>query len=164
MPKPIHPGRFTAAFADPLVVFVIGMRINRLHRPDKWLPVARAMGPMLAELSADPSRGLLGFEVLLQWPRTVLLLQYWRSFDHLEAYASDRDASHLPAWAAFNKSVGDDGSVGIFHETYNVARGATETIYANMPSFGLGRVAGLSPATGARFAARDRMRAGAPPE
>ena len=160
MTSPIHPGRYSAGFTGPLVMFVIGMRVNQLRRVDKWLPVARAMGPMLAELSARPESGFLGVETLFQWPRTIITLQYWTSFDALEAYAKDRDAKHLPAWAAFNTAVGASGTVGIFHETYSVEAGGHETIYANMPSFGLGRVAGLVPATGSREQARSRMRLG----
>lgn len=154
----IRPGRFAAGHSGPLVVFVIGMRINRLHRPDKWLPVARAMGPMIAELSADPDSGFMGAEFLLKGLRTVVILQYWRDFDRLEAYARDRERRHWPAWAAFNRAVGDDGSVGIFHETYCVPAGGSETIYANMPPFGLGATSGTVPATGSRNEARDRLR------
>ena len=69
-----------------------------------------------------------------------------------------RDQKHWPAWVAFNKAVGTDGTVGIFHETYVVGAGAHETIYANMPPFGLGKVSGLAPATGSRNEARSRMR------
>jgi hypothetical protein len=83
-------------------------------------------------------------EYLLR-PRTVMLLQYWRDFDSLEAYARDRDRAHWPAWTAFNKAVGADGTVGIFHETYVVPAGGHETVYANMPPFGLGKVAGTIP-------------------
>jgi Domain of unknown function (DUF4188) len=88
-----------------------------------------------------------------------VLLQYWRDFDSLEAYARDRDQKHWPAWTAFNKSVGSDGTVGIFHETYVVQAGAYETVYGNMPPFGLGKVGGLVPATGSRNEARSRMKA-----
>ena len=45
----------------PLVVFLIGMRINRWWRPDLWLPVFAVMPTMLAELSRDPGSGLLGY-------------------------------------------------------------------------------------------------------
>ena len=65
-------------------------------------------------------------------------------------YARDRNREHWPAWTAFNKAVGSDGSVGIFHETYAVPAGQHETIYANMPPFGLGRCRGTVPATGSR--------------
>jgi hypothetical protein len=154
----IVPARMTAAHEGPVVVFVIGMRINAFRKLGKWLPVARAMGPMIAELSRNPESGFLGTEYLIRGLRTVVLLQYWRDFDSLEAYARDRDQRHWPAWVAFNKAVGTDGTVGIFHETYVVPAGAHETIYANMPPFGLGKVSGLAPATGSRNEARSRMR------
>ena len=156
----VIPGRIAAAHQGPLVVFIIGMRINHFHKPHKWLPVARAMGPMIAELAADPASGFLGTESALSGLRTVLLIQYWRDFDRLEAYARARERKHLPAWTAFNKAVGTDGSVGIFHETYLVPAGGHETIYANMVPFGLGKVSGTIPATGSRNAARERMKGG----
>lgn len=153
-----HAGRFAAAFDRPVTVFVIGMRINQFRKVGKWLPVARAMGPMVAELAANPDSGFLGAERLFLNLRTIMLLQYWRDFDSLEAYARDREQKHWPAWGAFNKAVGSDGTVGIFHETYCVPAGGYETIYGNMPPFGLGKVAGLAPATGSRNEARSRMK------
>lgn len=157
----ILPGRMTASHSGALVVFIIGLRINAFHRPGKWLPVLRAMGPMIAELAADPDSGFLGVQTTLAGLRTVQMVQYWRDFDSLERYARARDKRHWPAWTAFNKAVGSDGTVGIYHETYAVAPGGHETIYANMPPFGLGKVAGLVPATGSREAARSRMKAAA---
>ncbi|MCB2088341.1 MAG: DUF4188 domain-containing protein [Sphingomonadaceae bacterium] len=153
----IRAGRFAADFSGPLVVFIIGMRINHFHKIGKWWPVARSMRPMIEELSRQPESGFLGAETLFQNLRTVMLVQYWRDFDSLEAYARDREQLHLPAWTAFNKAIGNDGTVGIFHETYTVQAGQYETIYGNMPPFGLGKVAGLVPATGSRSAARTRM-------
>lgn len=151
----IFPGRFTAQADEPFVVFLIGMRVNRLFDL-RWLRVVRAMGPMLAELKRNPSLGLLHAEPFLYW-RGVALVQYWRSFEHLHAYAHARDAKHLPAWAEFNRRVGAGGSVGIWHETYAVARGQCETIYANMPRFGLAKAAGHAPVTGRLDSARLRM-------
>jgi Monooxygenase af470-like len=51
------------------------------------------------------------------------------------------DAAHWPAWVAFNKRVGSDGDVGIWHETYLVASGRYECVYNNMPPTGLGATA-----------------------
>jgi hypothetical protein len=62
-----------------------------------------------------------------------------------------KQAAHLPAWKAFNQSIATDGSVGIWHETFAIAAGAYESIYVNMPSFGLGRASKLEPATGRRW-------------
>jgi hypothetical protein len=75
-----------------------------------------------------------------------MLVQYWRSFDHLEAYARNKDATHWPAWVAFNKRIGSSGDVGIWHESYVVKPGGSESLYSNMPPFGLGAVSELIPA------------------
>jgi len=154
-------GRHAADHKDQIVIFVIGMRINHFLKFGRWMQVSRAMGPMIRELVARPDSGFLGAERMLQPPRGINLIQYWRDFDSLESYARDRDGLHWPAWREFNKAIGNDGSVGIFHETYVVEPGGFETIYANMPAWGLGKVAGLVPATGSRNEARSRMKASA---
>jgi hypothetical protein len=153
----IH-GRQTAQFDGPFVVFLIGMRINSLWKLHQWLPVTRAMPKMLAELQAHPELGMLGGE--MWFGRTTLLVQYWRSLDQLLAYATDRDAEHLPAWRDFNRKLADTDDVGVWHETYQVLPGSYENIYVNMPSFGLGKVGKLVAATGHLTAARDRFAAG----
>jgi hypothetical protein len=137
------------------VVFLIGMRINQPLAVHKWLPTIRSMPPMIRELYARPELGFLGTETW--FGRTILLVQYWRSAEHLMAYATNRDAAHLPAWRAFNRRVGTDGSVGIFHETYRVAAGGYETVYVNMPPFGLGKAGAVVPAVGRRERAADRL-------
>lgn len=152
----IFPGRYAAQSDEPFVVFLIGMRINRPLAVRSWASVAAAMGPMLAELRRTPDLGLLHFEAFLYWPG-VAVMQYWRSFEHLHAYAHARDAAHLPAWAEFNRRIGGNGAVGIWHETYTVHPGQYETVYANMPRFGLGRAAQHAPAVGRLYSARTRM-------
>jgi hypothetical protein len=156
----VYPGRYTTSIDGPFVVFLIGFRINRPLAVRKWLPVAKAMGPMLRELYANPSLGFLSAHTSVYW-RGVMVTQYWRSFDDLVAYAQSRDAVHLPAWKAFNQSVGSDGAVGIWHETYQVAAGEYETIYVNMPRYGLSAAGTHEPATGHRRDARSRMKASA---
>ncbi|HAU21904.1 MAG TPA: DUF4188 domain-containing protein [Erythrobacter sp.] len=155
----IVQGRMTADFSGPLVVFVIGMRINHFHKFGKWWPVFKSMRPMIEELSRNPDSGFLGNEFLLAGIRQVCLIQYWRDFDSLERYARARDEKHWPAWVDFNKRIGSDGTVGIYHETYAVPAGGYEVVYGNMPPWGLGKVAGLVPATGNRNEARERMQA-----
>jgi hypothetical protein len=88
------------------------------------------------------------------------MMQYWRSFEHLEKYAKDRSREHFPAWTAFNRAVGTRGDVGIWHETYRIRRGDYECIYTNMPLFGLAKATRAVPASGHRVAAADRMKAG----
>ena len=151
----IRAERVTAQIDDEIVVFLIGMRINRLWKVHKWLPVARALGLMERQLKANPDSGLLGIERWLGNPS--IMVQYWRSFEHLENYATDKNQSHQPAWAAFNQAVGSSGDVGIWHETYRVRPGDYECVYNNMPLFGLAKATRVVPATGARRFARGRM-------
>lgn len=82
----IFNGRYTADIQGDFVVFVIGMRINKALRIDKWGPVASAMGPMLSTLYQHPEKGFLGGYTLLGW-RTIVTMQYWRSTEDLERFA-----------------------------------------------------------------------------
>lgn len=154
----VFPGRFTARTDKPQVLFLIGLRFNKLILPHKWLPVFLAMPRMLRELEQRPDSGLL-FHRSYFSGRVILVQQYWESFDKLVAYAHAPDAAHFPAWAAFNHAVGKDGAVGIWHETYLVEPGKYECVYVNMPRFGLAAVADHVPATGTLAAAQDRMTA-----
>ena len=151
--------RLTADAGGEFVVFVIGMRINKLWKVHKWLPVALAMGRMLRELEADRASGFLGAEA---WgARSPVLVQYWRSFEQLDAYALDKARVHLPAWKSFNRAIGSNGDVGIWHETYRVRPGDYECVYNNMPLFGLARATRAVPATGRRESAPGRLSAAA---
>lgn len=153
---PIFPGRFTAHTDEPFVVFLIGFRINKLWAVDKWVPTARAMGPMLETLYQHPEKGFLSAEPFFYWPG-IALLQYWRSFDDLDRFARNPSDPHLAAWRTFNRSIGADGSVGIWHETYQVQAGQYECIYGNMPLFGLAKATSHIKAVGRKETARRRM-------
>ena len=152
----IFAARYTARVEQPIVLFLIGMRLNNLLAVGKWLPVVRAMPRMLAELSKKPENGLLFYRSYFSG-RIVLVQEYWESFDKLLAYAHDRAGQHFPAWAAFNRAIGSDGSVGIWHETYLVEPGKSECVYVNMPRFGLAAAAAHVKAEGRLAAAKDRM-------
>lgn len=135
--------RMTARLEGDFVVFLIGMRINRPWKIHKWLPVAMGMPAMLKELEGKPESGFLG-----AMQGITFLVQYWRSFAHLEAYAKDREGKHFPAWQKFNRRVRSNGDVGIWHESYLVKDGTYENIYNNMPPHGLGKIGKLVPASG----------------
>jgi hypothetical protein len=155
----IRRERLFASLEGGFVVFLIGMRINALWKVHKWWPVAMAMPRLLKELQDRPELGMLGGEM---WGgRTTILVQYWRSAEHLQAYAKSRESKHLPAWQAFNRAVGTSGDVGVWHETYVVAPGGYENIYVNMPPFGMGKVGSLASATGGMQSAEGRFKAGA---
>ena len=152
----VQRGRFTAEMDGDFVVFIIGMRFNKLWKVHKWFPPFVAMPKMLRELQQHPEKGLLGARMSVGG-RTITVVQYWRSFEHLERFAKNPDDPHLPAWRAFNKRVGASGDVGVYHETYRVGAGQHESIFSNMPVMGLA-AAGTSVAVGKRTeTARERI-------
>ncbi|TQJ30935.1 DUF4188 domain-containing protein [Microbacterium sp. SLBN-146] len=131
----IDPGRMTHKYDGELVVFHIGMTINKWWRPDLWGPAFMAMPRMLRELSTDPDSGLLG-HALLVGARGPYVVQYWSSVEKLYAYASSPTQEHRPAWTRFNKAARKaPGAVGVWHETFLVD--TAESMYVGTPSMGL---------------------------
>ena len=149
-------GRQTAHYDEDFVVFLIGMRVNRWWRPDLWMPVAGAMPRMMKELEGRTDLGFLGAESGFGNPSIQVM--YWTSAEALVDYARSRDHHHLPAWVDFKRRVQATNAVGVWHETYRIAPGMHESVYVNMPAFGLGKVGQLVPATGARTRATERLR------
>jgi hypothetical protein len=148
----IIPKRMAAEIDGDFVVFLIGMRINKIWKVHKWLPVFLAMPRMIKELEGKQDTGFLG-----STSAGMMLVQYWRSFEQLEQYARSHDHQHWPAWVDFNKRLGGSrGDVGIWHETYLVRAGEYEAIYSGMPAYGLGMVGKLIPASGRMDTARGR--------
>ncbi|MER7396146.1 DUF4188 domain-containing protein [Streptomyces sp. NPDC000151] len=155
---PPELGRTTAAATGDLVVFVLGMRVNRLRSPRYWVPVSRAMAPLIRELLADRDSGLLGSRTRFGPPRVIELIQYWESQDKLLAYASDARRRHRPAWAEFNRRIRESrGAVGLYHENYLVPAGAYEAVYVDMPPYGLAAATGVLPVGSRGDTAADRL-------
>lgn len=127
----------TADIDGDFVVFLIGMRVNSWRKIHRWLPVVRAMPAMMRSLYQHPELGFLGAH---SWVggRGTLMVQYWRTVEQLEAFAKDPSFPHHPAWREFNRRIRAGNDVGIWHETYLVAAGSWETVYVNLPRFGLG--------------------------
>ena len=91
----IIPGRQQAHPEKPFVLFLIGMRVNRLWAVNRWAPVAMAMPRMQRELAQKPDSGML-WQRNFRSGRTTLALQYWQSAEKLFAYAHDRAGEHFP--------------------------------------------------------------------
>ena len=140
MAKKSNKRKFAKMEGD-FVVFLIGMRINSFLKINKWLPVAMSMPKMLKELYSNSDSGFLGAPAW--FGRTTIMVQYWRSFEHLEAYAKDKSGEHFPAWKNFNLKVRSSNAVGVWHESYKAQAGTYENIYVNMPEFGLGKAGEL---------------------
>jgi hypothetical protein len=151
----VHPGRFSADIEGDFVVLLIGMRFNKPWLVHKWLPVALAMPKMLKVLDQHPELGCLGYQ---QWfGRTTLMVQYWRDFESLRRFATDQTLPHLEPWRRFNRAVGDNGDVGVFHETYLVSAGQYEVVYGNMPVFGLAAASAHVPVARRGATAAERL-------
>jgi hypothetical protein len=148
-------GRMAAHIEGDFVVFLIGARIHKPWKVGKWWPLAKAMRAMLRELETRPDSGFLGYEQYGMM--NGVIVQYWRSFEHLERYARAKDGEHFPAWVAFNRTARTNDAVGIWHETYAVPAGSFEAVYHNCPRIGLGKGGALVPASGARETAAGRI-------
>lgn len=153
-----HGGRHTHRYEGELVVFLIGMRINRPWRIDQWVPVFMAMPRMLAELMAEPASGLMGYRLTFG-AGGPLVVQYWNSSEKLYAYAADPRSQHRPAWASFNRRARKaPGTVGIWHETYVVSR--AESVYSGMRAAGLAKATQVVDVHAHTDHARDRLAQG----
>lgn len=148
--------RMAAEVDGEFVVFLIGARFNKPWKLIKNFWFFTSMPSMLRELEKQPEKGLMGYRQHFGL-RSVTIVQYWRSWEQLEAYARSKDAKHFPNWVKFNKRIGSNGDFGIWHETYRIAPGQYEAIYNNMPAFGLGKAGKLVPASGYRSTAAGRL-------
>ena len=138
----VKSGRWTAQIAGDFVVFIIGARVNsnwQLFRSLADLGGRRSLNHMLNYLSAHPEKGLLGHE-----QAGFTSIQYWRSFEHLEAFAKDPDP-HMDVWRNYVKRVGKGARSGIWHETYLVRGANTRRSTPPCQPAGSARPANLSP-------------------
>lgn len=154
----MREGRVHAEREEPFVVFLIGMRINKLWAVHRWLPILLVAPRMVRELRGQEGSGLLGSRNWVAW-WSVGFVQYWESVEDLRAYARDVDARHLDAWRSYDAETPASGAVGIWHETYRVDPGGYETVYNRMPAYGLAAADGLErvDATGERASMFGRL-------
>jgi heme-degrading monooxygenase HmoA len=158
--KKVAAGRTTASAEKDVVVLLIGMRINHFWAVHHWVPVFLAMPRMLRELQKAPERGLLSHVLLTASPRTYYVVQYWESKEKLYAYAHSPEMFHHRAWAIINRKEKAGKArqhVGLWHETYVVPEGSYESIYADMPAFGLAAAHGQVPVAARGRYAKERF-------
>jgi fumigallin biosynthesis monooxygenase-like protein len=151
----IRTGRYAAEIDGDFVVFLIGARLNS---PRHLLASLRDLGgrrrgmqAMLAELVRQPEKGLLAYR--MGFP---VIVQYWRSFEQLEAFARDPGDLHRPTWLDWFRRD-PQGRTGIWHETYLVRAGEYEAIYDSVPEAGLATAGRAVPLEGTS-SARIRLR------
>jgi hypothetical protein len=137
--KEIYEGRWIARLDEPFVVLLIGMRINKLWHVHRWLPLVFQMGRMLRELHTNRAKGFLGGKTW--FGRTTVLIQYWRSMEDMEHYATIKHSNRTPAWVTFYEAVEATDSVGAYHELYAIEQGRYDNSFINMPRTLLSSVA-----------------------
>jgi hypothetical protein len=153
----------TVKLDQPVVLFLVGGMVNDLRAVRKGLFVARALRGMTAWLKQHPETGFITGEVHLVRPAGMTLISYWRAFEDVEWFARSKDCPHLEAWSRFAREIGTDGSVGIWHETYEITPSTRyEAIYTSMgASFGLMAAAQAMAADDHSHSARERFDSGA---
>lgn len=144
VPNGIDGGQHVAQVGgEEVVVFLIGMHVNRWRKFRSWWPSFIGMPRLLRELK-HADAGLLGARSY--WSgRVFMTVQYWRSAAELGAFARNSAMGHPAVWSAFNKQTAGTGDVGIFHETYVLTPDGIESLYGNMPQLGLAAACGWVP-------------------
>ncbi len=152
----VRPGRWMARRTEPFAVFLFGMRLNQLRGLARFMWGRRVLRRVLADLEAHPGRGFLAGQVY-RARRTLIAVQYWESFDALDAYARDHGLPHRRAWQRYLREALDDPAMGLWHETYLAEPGTWEGVYLNMPPWGLGAGTDLLEMRATKDSARERL-------
>ena len=144
--------RLTAEIEGDFVVFLIGARFNnKLHFARSLVDLGgrRGMKHMLDYLVARPEKGLLAYEMGLP-----TIVQYWRSFEHLETFAKSKDDPHSDVWRQYWRRVGRSDRTGIWHETFLVKAGSTRRSTGTCHRTGWARPGGSCPCRSPQALAR----------
>lgn len=130
------PGRYTGRVNQATALFLIGMRVNTLRGALLAPRLVTAMTSMQHYLTTTPEAGYLWGA---NWfGRTTMLFSYWRNAEDVQRFASNAEAPHLEPWRRFVRDVGDSKEIGVWHELFTLTAGNYESVYVNMPAFGLG--------------------------
>jgi len=158
---PIYRGRWTAEIEGDFCVFHIGIILNGLIPSKELGEISKSFVAMHKELEAEPEKfGFFGSTTYSSQNRYVdlaLTVQYWRSQDHLNAYARDHMGKHFPSMIWSSKVVKVSDHIGFWHESFKVHAGEYEAIYVNCPQILMGKAGTLVKAEGKRNTARGRL-------
>jgi Domain of unknown function (DUF4188) len=155
--RAVRTGRWMATRDEPFAVFVFGMRLNRLRGLPRFVWGLRVLRSVLRDLDAHPERGFLAGQVY-RAGRTLIAVQYWESFDALDAWARDHRLPHRRPWQQYLREALGDEAMGLWHETYLASPGGWEGVYVNMPPWGLAAGGEAVEMQATRGSARQRLR------
>jgi Domain of unknown function (DUF4188) len=134
---PVLPGRYAGEIDGDFCVFHIGATLNAHILNKEAVAVSKAFEAMHKELEADPEKyGFYGSTTYVSVNSGLsggFTVQYWRSQEHLNAYARGQMGKHFPAmiWSAKHSKVSTN--IGLWHESFTVRKGDYEAIYLNCP-------------------------------
>jgi hypothetical protein len=83
------------------------------------------------------------------------VLQYWRSFEDLDAWS--HRSPHADWWRGVVERMRTRRDVGVYHETYLVPRGRVESIYLDCRPTGLAAFGATGEPVGADTNSRGRL-------
>jgi hypothetical protein len=155
--RAVRTGRWMATRDEPFALFVFGMRLNRLRGLPRFIWGLRVLRSILRDLDANPEHGFLAGRVY-RAGRTLIAVQYWESFDALDAWARDHRLPHRKPWQQYLREALGDEAMGLWHETYLASPGSWEGIYVNMPPWGLAAGGEAVEMQATRGSARQRLR------
>eukprot|EP01116_Phalansterium_solitarium_P009920 TRINITY_DN24267_c0_g1_i1.p1 TRINITY_DN24267_c0_g1~~TRINITY_DN24267_c0_g1_i1.p1 ORF type:complete len:266 (+),score=46.73 TRINITY_DN24267_c0_g1_i1:135-932(+) len=147
-------GRMAGVIEGDFCLFLIGSRLNdaTLSNLNDYKVMGDAFVAMMHELEASPDEfGYLGSETFVGGNPNgshTLLIQYWRSMDHVNRYARARTNEHHSGWKWLMEMGRRSPHLGFWHESYNIKAGDYDCIYVNMPPIGAGKAGKLIPAAG----------------
>ena len=134
------------------------VRFGLLIRRVSALGFARRMARRIDRAAAEAvsaRAGLLHAERFAMGWRHVGALQYWASFEALDAWS--RRPPHAEWWREAVERMRARGDFGVYHETFLVARRDVESIYLDCPPIGLSAFGATAEPVGPRTTARDRL-------
>ena len=127
------------------------------HRLSAWRFV-RDYGQAVETASATAvaeRAGLLGSERIANGWGRVGFLQYWASFESLDAWS--HRPPHSEWWRKALDRLRVKADIGVYHETFVVPRRNVESISIDCPPVGLSGFGILSDPVGPKTSARDRL-------
>jgi len=156
-PQAVRAGRCMARRDEPFATSLFGMRVNRLQGVPRFLGCLWLLRRVLRDLEAHPERGFLAGRVY-RTGRTLVAVQYWESFDALDAWARDHRLPHRKPWQQYLREALDDEAMGLWHETFLASPGSWEGVYVNMPPRGLAAGVAAVEMQATKGSARERLR------
>jgi hypothetical protein len=137
-----------------LCLIRLGLVVRQLSAWPFLIRTGRAITRSVTEATRDRAGLLHSERYLVGWGHFGVL-QYWESYEALEAWS--HRAPHSEWWRLANERMRTRGDLGIYHETYLVPRSQVESIYLNCPPLGLGSFGILTEPVGGMTTARDRL-------